>query len=312
MTDGNPLLELHRTSGGSAAGRHEAIRLFAFAVPDDAALAVIVRSAPTGVIELGAGTGYWAHLLAQRGVDVVAFDPTPAPSAANPWFAGAEPWFPVRVGDADVIDHHARRCLLLVWPTRNETWPAAVIERFHACGGHTVFYVGEGPGGRTGDELFHRLIGEIDHCQHCAYGLIDHPCICGITPLFEPVGHHAIPTWHGFDDRLVILRRTEATIRQPQRRHRLLARIRSRTRPKPRRDHALEPAPVRSTDRRPIQTDRRDVGSRTRARASAGLGSDGRQIGPRVQDPAPILVAGPIEIEGLRLLAQLLRARSLG
>lgn len=227
---GNPLLELYQATGGSPAGRQEAIRRFAFAVPDDDALAAIERSAPTGVVELGAGTGYWALQLAERGVDVVAFDRAPAPSPANRWFAGSRPWYPVQAGDAHVVARFAERCLLLVWPTRNETWAAAAIQRFHNAGGDTVVYVGERPGGHTGDDLLHRLIGELDHCYHCTYGLLDQACVCGATTLFEAVGHVVIPTWHGFDDRLLILRRTEVATTGAKPRRQLLERIRSRTR----------------------------------------------------------------------------------
>jgi hypothetical protein len=95
VTPPDPLLELYRDSGGSAAGRAEAIARYAFALPSDDALDAIVRSAPHGIVELGAGTGYWAALLEQRGADVVAFDIAPAPSTANAWFAGADAWHTV-------------------------------------------------------------------------------------------------------------------------------------------------------------------------------------------------------------------------
>lgn len=48
---------------------------YAFGVPTDAALDAIAARGP--VVELGAGTGYWAALLRQAGCDVVAYDITP-------------------------------------------------------------------------------------------------------------------------------------------------------------------------------------------------------------------------------------------
>jgi len=54
--------------------------------------------------------------------------------------------------------------------------------------------VGERPGGHTGDDLLHRLIGELDHCYRCTYGLLDQACVCGATTLFEAVGYVVIPT----------------------------------------------------------------------------------------------------------------------
>lgn len=217
VVDGNPLFQLYEHAGGSSHGRAEAIRRFAFAVPDDAALAAIERWAPNGVVEIGAGTGYWAGQLDQRGVDVVAYDTEPAPSAANSWFAGTRPWFPVRTGDQETVELHTDRCLLLVWPTKNETWAAEAIERFHRAGGETVVFVGEGPGGRTGDDRFHVLIGELDRCYGCAYGLLDVACVCGTSALFAAVERVSLPTWTGFDDSLVVLRRIVAGSRRRRR-----------------------------------------------------------------------------------------------
>jgi hypothetical protein len=49
--------------------------LYAYATPSPDALAVLAKYAP--LVEMGAGTGYWASLLAARGVDVMAFDVCP-------------------------------------------------------------------------------------------------------------------------------------------------------------------------------------------------------------------------------------------
>ena len=48
---------------------------FAFAVPNDAALDALASLSP--LLEVGAGTGYWAALLRRRGADVVATDVAP-------------------------------------------------------------------------------------------------------------------------------------------------------------------------------------------------------------------------------------------
>ena len=52
--------------------------MYAWAVPSLEALEMIQRSVDhnglQGVIEIGAGTGYWAMQLQRRGIDVVAFD----------------------------------------------------------------------------------------------------------------------------------------------------------------------------------------------------------------------------------------------
>lgn len=132
--------------GTTADCRDELVATFGFAVPDEKALATIAAHAPHGVVELGAGTGYWAKLLHDRGVDIVAYDLAPPPSPANRWFAGREPWFPVQQADELIVDEHPTRTLLIVWPTRNENWAARAAELHLANGGHRLVYVGQEPG----------------------------------------------------------------------------------------------------------------------------------------------------------------------
>ncbi len=190
--------------------RDEAIARFAFAVPTDEALDAVASVSPGGVVELGAGTGYWARLLHDRGVDVVAYDTDPPPSPTNPWFAGTAPWFPVEAGTEEVVERHADRTLLLVWPTCNEDWGAAAAERFHRAGGEVLVYVGEPPGGATGDDRLHALLGNLHDCLHCSYGVLDAPCLCGTPRLWRAASTVTLPHWPGRDDDLVVLRRDDA------------------------------------------------------------------------------------------------------
>jgi hypothetical protein len=181
---------------------------FGFALPTEPALRAIADVSPRGVVEIGAGTGYWARLLHDRGVDVVAFDVAPPPSIDNPWFAGVMPWYPVRVGDESAVDRHAQRTLLLVWPTRNEDWGAAALERFADAGGQRVAFVGEPVGGRTGDDRLHALLGEVDRCWSCAHGIQTSVCVCGIRPRWRRTGTIELP--HSADDELRLYRREES------------------------------------------------------------------------------------------------------
>lgn len=174
-------------------GRPQWLATFAFALPTGPALLAVADASPSGVVEVGAGTGYWARLLHDRGVDVVAFDLAPPPSPANPWFAGVAPWHPVRVGDETAVDRHARRTLLVVWPTRNEDWGAAAVARFAAAGGRTVAFVGEAVGGRTGDDRLHALLGDFDRCWACAYGVTTAACVCGVRPAWRRTATVPLP-----------------------------------------------------------------------------------------------------------------------
>lgn len=205
---GNPYLEAWRRAGGDGTpGRDEVLARFGFAIPDGTAIQVIVDHSPDGVVEVGAGLGYWARLLADRGVDVVACDIAPPPSLDNQWFAGREPWFPVVVGDERVVSGHPDRTLLLVWPTRNEDWGADAALLHEASGGRRLVYVGEPPGGRTGDARLHAVLGLVERCLACAYGVLDVPCTCGVTAVWRLIDEVPLPSWNGGDDRLYLFDR---------------------------------------------------------------------------------------------------------
>ena len=96
-------------------------RLYSWGVPNDAALSCIARIAgATGVVEVGAGTGYWAAALHGRGVDVRAYDAAPVDcatahnghhvlaSTSPPPFAAV-----LRQDARNAADAHPRRSLLL-------------------------------------------------------------------------------------------------------------------------------------------------------------------------------------------------------
>ncbi|MGB8858605.1 MAG: hypothetical protein WCC60_05085 [Ilumatobacteraceae bacterium] len=207
----NPLLDAFREAMAAGADtdgiRDEAIARYGFAIPTGEALDAIGRCSPAGVVEVGAGTGYWASLLHARGLDVVAFDLEPAPSPQNKWFAGVSPWHPVHRGDHRIVGDHPERTLLVVWPTKDETWGAAAIERYHDAGGQCLVFVGEGPGGRTGDATFHTLLGELSVCLQCEYGSMTSPCTCGIAARWQRTETIELPHWPGFHDDLHIYAR---------------------------------------------------------------------------------------------------------
>jgi hypothetical protein len=61
-----------------------AARLYAWAIPDARALRILAALGP--LVEVGCGKGYWARLLRDYGVDVVAYDIAPPPEPAR-WTA---------------------------------------------------------------------------------------------------------------------------------------------------------------------------------------------------------------------------------
>ena len=137
---------------------------FAFAVPCPEALDA-VAALRVGVVEVGCGTAYWACLLRERGVDVVAYDARPPvrPSVSSRvaseegdgddenLFFGAAFADDVERGGPEVLRSHADRALFLCWPVsrdeiddrddaRDAPWDAACLDHWH---GDTLIHVGE-------------------------------------------------------------------------------------------------------------------------------------------------------------------------
>lgn len=195
-------LVCHARATGNEQLEIKVLRWFGFAIPTDAAVELIAGHAPNGVVEIGAGTGFWARQLANAGVDVVAYDIDPPPSTTNQWFAGTSPWFPVDVGTEQVVASHPDRTLLLVWPTRNAAWPSKCVALFHQAGGQHVVYVGDPAGSATGSEDFQALLGETKLCVQCSYRVVDSPCICDIRPVWTRTADLALPAWQGTEPRL--------------------------------------------------------------------------------------------------------------
>ena len=165
------------------ARRRELIGCYAWAVPTDAALDLLARYGP--LVECGAGTGYWAALLGDRGVDVLAFDAQPPP-------CGQARFSEVRIGESpSVAGRHPDRSLLMCWPPYGDD--VASYATLRAYRGTTICYIGEAADGATGSVRFHREL----------------------ALNWRPVEHCALPNWQGQRDRLVVYRRRD--VRLPHR-----------------------------------------------------------------------------------------------
>lgn len=130
--------------------RDELVRRYAWAVPTPAAVRAIAARGP--VVELGAGTGYWAALIEAAGGDVAAYDADVTDE--NPYTNG-ETWFEVRPGGVESLEGHQDRTLFLCWPPRLDPF---AFDALAAYEGDTVCYVGEGWGGCTATHEFHELL----------------------------------------------------------------------------------------------------------------------------------------------------------
>jgi hypothetical protein len=106
-----------------------------------------------GVVEIGAGSGYWAWQMVQVGIDVLAYDPNlPGPDNR---YVKHELFHPVLPGDDRMAAHYPDRALLLCWPPYSDSTAADALR---AYGGDLLVYIGEPEGGCTGDDEFHKLL----------------------------------------------------------------------------------------------------------------------------------------------------------
>ncbi|MGA6223523.1 hypothetical protein ACPESV_24700 [Streptomyces umbrinus] len=131
------------------------------------------------VVEVGAGSGYWAWQLEQAGVDVAAYDPNP-PGEDNK-FCTSGPYTTVLRDDSTAVKHHQDRALLMVWPPYDGEHARHALSLYD---GDFLIYAGESWGGCTADDGFYDLLdAEWDevsvaprhvtwwgiHCQLAAY-----------------------------------------------------------------------------------------------------------------------------------------------
>jgi hypothetical protein len=157
---------------------------FALSVTSPVALKAIARFVPkAGVIEIGAGTGYWKYVLEQLGIPVVAFDNCAVESGQNQYFTRpTKPWAQVLDGGPEKAADHGERALLLCWPPNHTTMASEALKLYP---GKYVIYVGEPSGRRTGDPAFHSRLA-----RH-----------------WRLVADIAIPRWGTHNDRLFLYER---------------------------------------------------------------------------------------------------------
>jgi hypothetical protein len=97
------------------------------------------------MVEMGAGTGYWAYRLLARGVDVIAYDQAPPDGErANRYHAPTATWTDVVAADQAVLTEHSDRALFLCWPPLF----SSLGDCLTTYNGNTVALIGDG-GHRT-------------------------------------------------------------------------------------------------------------------------------------------------------------------
>lgn len=151
--------------------RDEAVKEFAWAIPNVDALMcihdVMARRRVHKLLELGAGSGYWAYELSRlcgklNMVDIVCYDlphvdEDVAATYRTDYYRFTRQWFPVRRPKSPLAAQSRllaaqNAALMLVWPNYDTPFADHSLRDF---AGSTFVYVGEGPYGCTGDEKFH-------------------------------------------------------------------------------------------------------------------------------------------------------------
>jgi hypothetical protein len=177
--------EFYKGIQNSMMARKELAKKYAWAVPTNSALQLITKYGP--IIEMGAGTGYWAHLLREAGCHVWAFDrfPPVMSSLDNHWHAGASVWTDVREGSVEVLElpYYRGATLFLCWPPYDHPLAYRALQAYQ---GDRVIYIGEDDG-CTADELFHEVLRK-------DWNVIDEA---------DP----PIPQWYGVHDTLQVFER---------------------------------------------------------------------------------------------------------
>ena len=153
-------------------------RRYSWSIPSPGDIAWIAATVGArGVVEPGAGGGYWAWLMRAAGIDTLAYDPFPA-STANGYAKRA--YTEVERGDDSVAARHATRALFLCWPNNNDPWAARALTAYR---GDMLIYAGQQAGGSTADDAFFGILDQgWQHDgtspAHVTYGGVD--CRLGV------------------------------------------------------------------------------------------------------------------------------------
>lgn len=184
--------------------RREVTCQYAFSVPTDEALDLIGSYRP--IVEIGAGTGYWAALLRHRGVDVVAYDHKPAGHPDNWWYADARRFTHIDLGATYSLRDHGDRTLLMSWPPHNESLAERALDVYERAGGQRLIYIGTGYGECCATNAFFGRLGETTYDEANDWDGDEHP-----DALWREVARLDLPQWDDIDDALWVYERKDAT-----------------------------------------------------------------------------------------------------
>ena len=118
------------------------------------AVETILKTVPNGkILEVGAGTGYWARCIAQMGGNIVATD-----NCSWDFHTGTRHYPVEQISAVDAVKKYNDCAMLMSWPPYGKPMGADALKAFLAHStGQYVFYIGEGMYGCTGDDEMHEI-----------------------------------------------------------------------------------------------------------------------------------------------------------
>jgi hypothetical protein len=144
--------KIYKEHNSSILVRDKIVGKYSWAVPDQNILEKLSKYSP--IVEIAAGTGYWANLLAKAGADIVAYDIAPIGKGENHFHdhkdiitqgrsIAEKSFFDVRKGDEQAILNHQDRALFLCWPPYDSTLTEDCLKLYK---GNIFIYIGENDG----------------------------------------------------------------------------------------------------------------------------------------------------------------------
>jgi len=132
-----------------------ACHLYAYAIPSKEAIHTIRAHGP--ILEVGAGTGYWASLINDKDTEIAAYDKDPGPyqkfgfnnmktaaptSCSNEYHGDMPSFFKVKRGGAEVVSkkQYRNHTLFLCYPPPDDPMSYKCLQSYK---GQVFLYVGE-------------------------------------------------------------------------------------------------------------------------------------------------------------------------
>jgi len=161
LIDENNNLDIEQLASLLLAHRSDFVSDYSFTIPYYDILNIVAAYSP--IVEIGAGSGYWARCLSKIGADVIAYDTFP-PGDHNPWeWYNVNSWFDdswynIIKGDESAAAHHPDRALFMAWPVPMNPMAYNALVNYKTAGGRTLIYIGDPHPASSGDEHFYQML----------------------------------------------------------------------------------------------------------------------------------------------------------